>query len=392
MAAHAHRLFDRPVRSAAEVFTFAVVPAVVLGLFAISLVHAARTGVIGGQGELSFDFEANLLRAGRDVLAGRSPYHLDALQRVVAAQRAGHPVAEFATPNYPAPGLLLGVPFALLPRAAACIAGTALLLLATPLALRLYGVRDWRCYGVALLSAPVLSGLAAGNLTALLVLLAAVAWRYWDRTLVCALVIAAAISIKLFLWPLVIWLLVTGRARTAALSLGLTAAMIGIGFAIIGPSELLAYPHLVSLLEEATSQRGLSVAATAHWLGASHELGTIVSIALGGMLVMLMLDAARRRRSDVAAHGYAIAAALAFSPVIWDHYLSFVLIVVCLRAPLLGPLWGVLLVAFYVVPTNQAPATHWWAVVGPITTLVLAAIASDLSPITRAGPVRFGSG
>lgn len=78
--------------------------------------------------------------------------------------------------------------------------------------------------------------------------------------------------------------------------------------------------------------------------------------------------------------------------MIWDHYLSFVLIVVCLRAPSLGPLWGVLLVAFYVVPTNQTPASHWWAVVGPITILVLAAIASDLSPITRAGPVRFGSG
>lgn len=56
-------------------------------------------------------------------------------------------------------------------------------------------------------------------------------------------------------------------------------------------------------VEEATSQRGLSVAATAHWLGASHELGSIVSIALGGMLVMLMLDAARRRRPDAGAHG-----------------------------------------------------------------------------------------
>ena len=395
MAAHAPRLFDRPLaghaRSTVEVVVFGVIPFVVLALFAVSLVHAARTGVIGAKGELSFDFEANLLRAGRDVLAGRSPYHLDELERVVSAQRAGHPPAEFATPNYPAPGLLLGVPFALLPRAAACIAGTTLLLLAIPLALRLCGVRDWRCYGVAMLAAPVMSGLAAGNLTALLVLLTAVAWRYRDRTLPCALAIATAISLKLFLWPLVLWLLATRRLLPAALSLVVALSMIVIGFAIVGPSELRTYPHLVSLLEEATSERGLSVAATGHWLGSSHALGTAVAVALGGLLLTLMLQASRTRRSDAASYGYAIAATLAFSPVIWDHYLSFALIAVALRAPTLNPLWGGLLIVYYLVPTNQTAAPHWWAVIGPITILAIAAIAHTLRKgearvASRAGP------
>src|SRR5229473_691754 len=76
-------------------------------------------------------------------------------------------------------------------------------------ALRLLDVRDWRCYGVAAMSAPVVNTLALGAVTSLLVLGAAAAWRYRDRPAVSGIAAALTATLKLFLWPLGVWLLVT---------------------------------------------------------------------------------------------------------------------------------------------------------------------------------------
>ena len=79
---------------------------------------------------------------------------------------------------YPPLTALASIPLTVLPFQVAGLVVQAGLVVAILGALRLLGVRDWRCYGVVLLWPPVLSAIQTGSVTIVLVLAAAVAWRY----------------------------------------------------------------------------------------------------------------------------------------------------------------------------------------------------------------------
>ena len=101
-----------------------------------------------------------------------------------AAVAAGHSPIEyrhgvFAT--YPAPGLLLGVPFTALPVVFAEWLWLGCMLAAGGLALRLAGVRDWRVYAAAAMAPPVVCSLFYGAVELLLMLGLAACWRWRDR-------------------------------------------------------------------------------------------------------------------------------------------------------------------------------------------------------------------
>ena len=63
-----------------------------------------------------------------------------------------------------------------------------------------------------------------GNLTLLLVPMVAFAWRWRDYWLRTGLLIGLAIATKLFVWPLIFWLVGTRRYRAAGAA-ALTAAL-----------------------------------------------------------------------------------------------------------------------------------------------------------------------
>ena len=122
---------------------------------------------------------------------------------------------------YPAPAALLMAPFALLPFTVAATLFALLLTAAVPAALYVVGVRDWRCYGIALLSEPVLIGVTLDTVSPLLLLAVAATWRLRDRLWPAACVLAAAVVLKIFLWPLLLWFALTRRLATAAAAAGL---------------------------------------------------------------------------------------------------------------------------------------------------------------------------
>jgi hypothetical protein len=98
-------------------------------------------------------------------------------------------------------------------------------------ALRILGVQDWRCYGVALISAPAINSIALGTLTSFLLLGTALCWRYRDNPAAAGVATAVTALLKLFLWPLGVWLLVTRRWRAAIICTGLIL-LVG-GWAVI---------------------------------------------------------------------------------------------------------------------------------------------------------------
>ncbi len=134
-----------------------------------------------GERTFLYDFHGDLYEAGRAILHGRDPYRARFLEHLAALSRAGQtPSHIFAVPVYPAPALLVTVPLALLPYRLAALLFTAGSVVAAVGGLRLLGVRDWRCYGAAFLSYPIVNSLSLGQLTGYLILGIAIAWR-WRR-------------------------------------------------------------------------------------------------------------------------------------------------------------------------------------------------------------------
>jgi alpha-1,2-mannosyltransferase len=141
------------------------------------------------------------------VLHGRSPYVAPTVR--LLAQN-DHFV-------YPQPFAYLFAPLALVPERVGALVFLAASVAAVVTALRLLGVRDWRCYGAALLTVPVFGALGVGSIGPLLALLVAAGWRNRDRP-TGGILVALAAAAKLFLWPLLVWLLVTRRFRALAAS------------------------------------------------------------------------------------------------------------------------------------------------------------------------------
>src|SRR6266536_2900708 len=96
----------------------------------------------------AFDFHHYYWASGRAVLDGRSPFAPPTPDAVLLTHT-------YPAGPYPAPVAILFAPFGLLPVWLADVIFTAILFTCLFYALRLLGVRDWRCYGAALLWAPV---------------------------------------------------------------------------------------------------------------------------------------------------------------------------------------------------------------------------------------------
>src|SRR5574340_715836 len=144
---------------------------------------------------MGWDFRGAYLPAADAFVHGRWPY-------TDAASPAGHYV-------YPPQLALALTPFTALPRGLAI--SLAVLLSATLVAgaLAALGIRDLRVYAAVFLWAPTWNELDTASVSAALVLALALAWRYRGRPLRCGAALALAIPTKIFLWPLLLWLLVT---------------------------------------------------------------------------------------------------------------------------------------------------------------------------------------
>jgi len=272
---------------------------------------------------VALDFEHAYVPAARAVLHGASPYSAKVLTSGEAFV-------------YPPLTAWLASPFLALPELARDLlvsSGVLLIVLAT---LRVMGVRDWRCYAIPFLWPPVYLAVQTGNVIVLVGLLCAVAWRRRDRPGVAGLAVGAAIALKLFAWPLVLFFLATRRLRA-----GVVAALAAVGFvflpwAAIGFHGLGGYPHLLSglnrLERDDSYTVGALIAPVIGWSAAQ-----VVSIAVGLALMALLVV---RRRNEGAAFALALATSLELSPAVWMSYFVLLLVALPLRAPRLSWVWA----------------------------------------------------
>ena len=173
----------------------------VLPLFAVGFVVADLAS-----GEAGWAFREAFLGAAEAVLRGESPY-----------PALTDPTVERGTAYvYPPVTALLATPFTLVPSNVAAVLFALILVAAVPATLAALGVRDWRCYGLALLWPPVLSAVHVENITLLVGFAAALVWRFRDRPFAGGATLGASIAIKPLLWPLGLWLVATRRLRSSS--------------------------------------------------------------------------------------------------------------------------------------------------------------------------------
>ena len=327
-----------------------LVPIVVFGIVPIAVVCLLLAESVGVGSRLSFwDFHA-LWNAGRDVLHGASPYP-PATRAALGGQQA------FV---YPAPAAVAAVPFALLPFTAASVTFELVSIAAVLLALWVVGVRDWRCYGLAFLSRPVLHGLSLGAVTPLLTLGLAITWRWRDRRWIAGGAVAALIVLKVFLWPMLLWLAFTRRNAAARSSPSRSRrddrSSVG---RVIGFDGLRTYPHLLNLLSRVLEGRSYSVTALGLVTrcgsdrGAERSRGCRASPAWS--LIAMRGGGARIGRLDVHGGGRRGARPLAdrLAPLLHPALVPLAIV-----SPRLGWLW-ITPLAFWVVGGQSTDPSVW---------------------------------
>jgi hypothetical protein len=274
--------------------------------------------------------------------------------------RAGHAVVLGHSPYpfvYPAPAAILMAPFGALPFKVAVGLFALSAIAAVVGALWALGVRDWRCYTLALGWLPVASTTTLGALSTLLALGAALAWRYRDRRVVVAAAVAAVVAVKVFLWPLLIWLLATRRFRTAA-----TSVAMGIGLAIgcwavIGFDGMLSYPRHIGEIASSQQGRSFSPYALVRALGLAAGPARVALVGLTVAAIAAIVVLARRSDGDRRAFAASVGAALVVSPIVWLHYFVLLYVVVSLYRKRATAAWFLPLAFWLVGHQDSAGST-----------------------------------
>jgi len=290
---------------------------------------------------------------------GGAPHDLDVFLR--AAGKVMHAASPYAyagdqTFAYPPFAAWLVAPLHPLGGRAAAVVWTVLSLAVIALALWLLELRDWRCYALVGVFMFTRSAVNLGTIEPLLLLAVAAAWRWRDRLVEPAAAVGIAIVLKLFLWPLAVWLALTRRWRSAVAAVGVAVVVAAVSWAAIGFAGIGSYPGVLRRLADDESTSSYSVVALgvrAHLpLLAARVVSVLVALALLAAAGWVARDGRRSDRDrDVATLTLCLAAALAASPIVWVHYFLLLLVPLVLTRPRLSPLW---LVPFAYEPLGPA--------------------------------------
>jgi hypothetical protein len=278
----------------------------VLALYAVALGRNTSDGM--------FDFRI-FRAAGAAVLAGHSPWSVHGF-------------------IYPGPAAVAFVPFAALPFAVSAALYALLATGALAATLRVLEVRDWRCYAAVFVSFPALTSISTGTLSGVVALAAALVWRYRDRRWVAPGALGAAIALKIVLWPLLVWLVLTRRFRAAAGSLVTTALLLGVAFAVVGGSTFSSLGDAESYALR-TGRSSYSAYALLRAFGVSHGLASMLPLLAGGILLLACIRVGDERLS----FAIAVGAALLVTPVVWIHYLVLLFVPIAIYQQRLSLVW-----------------------------------------------------
>jgi Glycosyltransferase family 87 len=280
---------------------------------------ALFAGVLLGVGVVVWYFTAKIepldllvfLRAGDSVLAGHNPYPGDLSSPEVYSHSA------FV---YPFVAALPFAPLAALPEVVATTLFAVVSVAAVAGAWLLSGQRNPATLALIALSSFAIIGFQMGTLNALFLLGMVAAWRYRDRPVVAGLLVAALVIAKLFLVPLIGWLVLSRRWKAAAYATGTAGAALLLGW-LFGPIGMGDYLDMVSLLAEKESVQSSSLAGRLGESGIPTSTAQLVAYAAGALVVVACWLIARWRNAEEVTYAGCVVGALLATPIVWNHYL-----------------------------------------------------------------------
>jgi len=354
------------LRRAATILFFVVLP-----LLSVASMYRSNFADAGG----FFDLRV-FWNAGKDVLAGHSPYP------------SVHEIALGRENNfiYPAPMPLLFAPLGLVSFHVAAAFFTSILFGAVAASLWILGIRDWRCYGATLLSMTTMTAISTGTLSPFIVLGAAVVWRYRDNRAVAAAAAGAVVVAKLFMWPLLVWFVATRRLRTAATALAVAVAASVVGWAALGFAGFTQYPSMLTTLTRVEGGRSYSLFALLLSAGVPRAAAHVALLVAAAALVAAIIVVARRPGNDERSFCLALAASLLLSPVVWAHYFLLLVIPIALSRSRLSPLWLAPLAFWFVTYTahNQGSTARITIALGiTLAIFIRTEVRREPAPIFR---------
>ncbi len=320
-----------------------------------------------------FDFHTFRL-AAEDVLHNRSPYPPPVRPRLIHEDQFVYP---------PLVALVIA-PFTLVSFHVAAIIFWALSMISLAASLLLLGVRDWRCYAIVTLWAPVQVGIEYGTLNALLVLGIAIAWRWRDRWIAIALPLALVVTAKLFLAPLILWPVLARRTRAAGGMALLTALALALPWWAISWRGLSEYRALLNVLASFQQPKSFTPAALVAALGGSSLMAHAATVAVLAAIAA-MVFVAWRRSDEGAILCLAIAAALMLSPIVWMHYFTLLIIPAAIRGGRLHAGWLTPLLLWAALDVNGVGQSGgaWWRIVIAIAVVITTCALPLLAPLRQ---------
>jgi hypothetical protein len=333
-------------------------------VFVGAVMLAGLVGLSAAEGLLSWDVRFAYLPAAEAVLDGLSPY--PALDDPILEEQKGY--------VYPPQLVLALVPFTFLPVPVVGFLFAVGLLALVAATLYVLEIRDPKCYAASLMWVPTISGILLANISIPLAFALAVTWKYRDTVRPPAVAVGLAVSAKLLLWPVLVWLVALRRLRTAAMAVVIGAAVTFAAWAVIGFAGFVEYPDLLRRLSELQSERSYSIDGMASTAGLGEAVGRGVTLVLG-VLLLLGCVVLARRHDEERSLTCAVAATLVLSPIVWLHYLVLLLVPLAILRPRFSVLW-LLPVVLWLSPKPGYAEGFQTFVPGVVAAVLLAVLLS----------------
>ena len=175
-------------------------------------------------------------------------------------------------------------PFLLVPDGWVTPVGVVAGVVIVALVLAIAGVRDWRCYGAAMLWPAVTDGLLSLNVSLLLALVLVSSWRLRRRPLASGVLLGTMVAVKLFVWPLLVWPLAMRRWRSAVVAAVSLVLVVLVPWSAIGFAGLRQYPDLLQQLSDLEGPESYSISASLGVLRVAPELARAGALSSGSPL------------------------------------------------------------------------------------------------------------
>lgn len=173
---------------------------------------------------------------------------------------------------------------------------------------------------------PVVRAMQLGTVNVWLLLGLALAWRWRDRRAVVVAALVGLVVAKLFLAPMVVWLLITGRRRSVYWTAALAAAAIVLG-CVLAHISVPSFVHMLGALSAHEAAQSSSLTSRLIGLGAGRMLAGALSAVLAAGIVLAGWWRHRRTGDERIVFCASVLASLVLSPIVWSHYWMLLLVV-----------------------------------------------------------------